>query len=70
MISRRAAHWVQTVTRPGEQGVAQLGERSRIRQLELLGPARDRELRRLAGEPELTSAPAATAVAATVTACE
>ena len=44
---------MQTVTcAPGEQGVAQVGERSRIREGELLGPARDREVCRLAGEPD------------------
>ena len=69
--SRRAAHWVQTVSRPpDEHGVAQLDERAASAArtasarpgtaIQLASPVSQRD----------TSTPLATAVAATVKACE
>ena len=69
-MSRRAAHWVQTVSVPaGQHGVAQFGQRRRVRQLERLGPAGHGHQAASPVNQSDTAAPAAAAVAATVNAC-
>ena len=66
-MSRRAAHWVHSVTRPPARiPSSRSPSGGGVRQAEVTGPAGQREPGRLAGEPQRHRTPLATAAAATV----